>query len=203
MSIKTKQTTRKFYNKWNYKLSFSIKNSRELSYRSLEYLAANGSNPLVASIAQDLLNYDSSSYSKRIESKILDLYTNDENFFNYFLEKYQQFTRLSVSPAPGNAPDDSHVILSKKLPHDRYLYKVFLQPHKIQSVEEKQKYLDWLETQKPRVNFTDTVKNWFYKTHWNWDRRYMYVEDEKTLLMLKLKKPEALGTIYTFVVSDK
>jgi hypothetical protein len=31
----------------------------------------------------------------------------------------------------------------------------------------------------------------------------MYVEDESMLLMLKLKNPEALGTVYTFVISDK
>jgi len=203
MPIKTKQTTRKFYNKWNYKLSFSVKYIRDLSYRSLEYLLDNCPNPVVHSIAMDLSKYDKSLYAKRIETNILDLYTNDTDMFDFFSKKYNENLRLSVSPSNENLLKDPHVILAKKLPHDRYLYKVYLQPHRIDSKEEKKHYLNWLETQKPRVNFTDTVKDWFYKTHWNWDRRYMYVEDEQTLLMLKLKKPEALGTIYTFVVSDK
>jgi hypothetical protein len=202
MSIKIKKTTRKFYNKWNYKLSFSIKHARDLSYRSLDYLL-NHPNPTISLISKDLANYNSNIYARRTESNLLDLYTNDESFFNYFLENYKETIRLVVSPDNKDSLNQSHVILAKKLPYDKYLYKVYLQPHRIHSEDEKQRYLDWLETQKPRVNFTNTVKDWFYKTNWNWDRRYMYVEDEKTLLLLKLKKPEALGTVYTFVISDK
>jgi hypothetical protein len=41
------------------------------------------------------------------------------------------------------------------------------------------------------------------KTEWNWDRRYVLVEDEGTLLMLKLRNPEVMGSVYNYVLSDK
>jgi hypothetical protein len=204
MSIKIKQTTRKFYNKWNYKISFRLKNARVISTRTFEFIESHyNCDDVLLLLAKDLHNFDHSTYAKRIESNVLDLYTNDDKFFDFFLEKYKDIIRLTSAPLSNCVIENSYSIIAKKLPHDRYRYKVFLQPHKVTSKEEKIKYLDWLDTQKPKINLTDTVKDWFYKTHWNWDRRYMYVEDEQMLLMLKLKKPEALGTIYTFVISDK
>jgi len=40
-------------------------------------------------------------------------------------------------------------------------------------------------------------------TEWNWDRRYMYVEDEMTLLMIKMRSSEVLGRIYEYHIIDK
>lgn len=203
MPIKIKQTTRKFYNKWNYKLSFKLRHARDLSTKSLEHIQEHNENPTIVSLATDLHRFENSIYAKRIESNIVDLYTNDESFFQFFIEKYKNEIRQAVAPSKIETLDVPHSIIAKKFPHDRYRYKVYLQPHKMKSKDDKKKYLDWLETQKPRVNFTSTVRDWFYKTHWNWDRRYMYVEDEQMLLMLKLKNPDALGTVYSFIISDK
>jgi hypothetical protein len=159
----------------------------------------------VAKFAAELSKLDPKDYAKRIETNVLDIYTNDADIFNHFYNEFNSLVRLAFKPHPELINDDvnGHTVLVKKLPHDRYKFKVFLQPHKISSQEEKQNYISWLEKQEPKINVTDTVKDWFYKTHWNWDRRYMYVEDEQMLLMLKLKNPEALGTIYTFAISDK
>jgi hypothetical protein len=41
------------------------------------------------------------------------------------------------------------------------------------------------------------------KTDWNWDRRYVLVEDEGTLLLMKLKNSEVVGTVYNYVIVDK
>ena len=70
-------------------------------------------------------------------------------------------------------------------------------------MKEKADFIDWLSSQNSKVRISDTVKSWFLVTVWNWDRRYMYVEDEQTLLMLKLRKNEAIGTIYNYVLCDK
>jgi len=204
MSNKTKLTTRKFYNLWNYKLSFRIKGVTALRLLGLPGSSISSKSEEIEAIARELSLLDTKSYAKRIESNIIDIYTNDEKIFNNLYEKFKDYLRHSFAPHPDlESLDNGHTILTKKLPHDIYKYKVFLQPHRISSREEKEKYMDWVDKQKPKVHITDTVKNWFHKTHWNWDRRYMYVEDEQMLLMLKLKKPEALGTIYTFVISDK
>jgi hypothetical protein len=47
------------------------------------------------------------------------------------------------------------------------------------------------------------VQKWFLKTDWNWDRRYVLVEDEGTLLMMKLRNSDVVGTVYNYVVTDK
>jgi hypothetical protein len=205
MSNKVKQTTRKFYNKWTHKLSFVIKGISVIRTRSLDDAAVCAKGADICSFAKELSNFDPTHYAKRIESNTIDIYTNDPLMFVRLYTRFKDMVRLAFEPHPDlNDTDISgHTVLVKKLPHDLYRFKVFLQPHKVTSQEDKKKYINWLETQSPKIRISDTVKNWFHKTHWNWDRRYMYVEDEQMLLMLKLKNPEALGTVYTFVVSDK
>jgi len=201
---KIKQTIRKFYNKWNYKISLDIKGGGVFRiYDPSDILLMNDKSPEIHLLAQEISQIDKSLISKRIESKIFDIYTNDEKIFNRLLEVFENCVRQAYAPSSDFPLDDARVVIAKKLPHNRYQYKVFLQPHKISSKDEKVNFLKWLDTQKPRINITDTVKQWFIITSWNWDRRYMYVEDEKTLLLLKLKNPEPIGTIYTFRVSDK
>jgi hypothetical protein len=70
-------------------------------------------------------------------------------------------------------------------------------------VEAKQKFLDWLIIQSPKITCTSAVQSWFMKTDWNWDRRYVLVEDEGTLLLMKLKNSEVVGTVYNYVIVDK
>jgi hypothetical protein len=69
--------------------------------------------------------------------------------------------------------------------------------------EDKNKYIDWIKTQDPRITCTPALEKWFINTDWNWDRRYVLVEDEATVLMMKLRNTEVVGTVYKFVISDK
>jgi len=205
MSNKVKQTTRKFYNKWNYKISMLQKGVSSLRYRTPIEAADEAEHPDLKSVCLSLSTLDQSAYCKRIENHILDIYTNDKFIFDLLHQRHSNIIRTAFAPAEGieDLLSDSHSVVVKKLPHNRYRYKVFLQPHKIADAQEKHRFIDWLDTQGSRVNITETVKQWFYKTHWNWDRRYMYVEDDQTLLLLKLKNADALGTVYTFRISDK
>lgn len=205
MLNKLKQTTRKFYNKWNYKISIRQKGVSLLRYRTPIEASDETKIEDLKNVFISLSTIDQSLYCKRIENDILDIYTNDKSIFDMLCQKHSILVKNAFAPAEGieDLLSDSHSVVVKKLPHDRYRYKVFLQPHKIADMQEKINFINWLSTQGPRINITETVKNWFYKTHWNWDRRYMYVEDDKTLLLLKLKNAAALGTVYTFRVSDK
>lgn len=203
MSKKIKQTTRKFYNKWSYKVSFNLKGITALRVLSFEEVSQKSISEDVRLFVEELAKLDTSLYSKRLENQIIDIYTNDSAIFQNLHDKFNHCVRHAFAPSGQELIADGNFIVAKKLPHDRYQYKVFLQPHKISNPEEKLNFLNWLDTQVPRVSITKTVKTWFYKTHWNWDRRYMYVEDEKTLLLIKLKCSEAMGTIYSYQVSDK
>jgi hypothetical protein len=122
------------------------------------------------------------------------------------LKEFEQDVRQRSEPFENSIEllEDQRVILSKKLPHDRYRYKVYLKPHLLASdPQAKQQYLNWIEGQDNRITLTDSVKSWFMRTEWNWDRRYVLVEDEQTLLMLKLRNSDVMGRVYNYVISDK
>jgi len=200
--MKLLQTRRKFYNKWLYKVTVKINNINVFRYRDLksipyESIACKDSKK----IAKFLITID--NFQLRIENKCLDIYVNDQNHFNELIKKFESIIKHCFYPHPelistATNPKD---IIAKKLPHDRYRYKVFLKPHAIHDDLTKANYLKWLETQYPRILITDSTKKWFIKTSWNWDRRYMYVEDEQTLLLTRMKQNEVLGSIYTYKLS--
>jgi hypothetical protein len=70
-------------------------------------------------------------------------------------------------------------------------------------IDAKFKYMEWVAMQGDKIRLTPIVKDWFIKTEWNWDRRYLLVEDTATLLMLQLRSGEAIGKVYEYVVVDK
>jgi hypothetical protein len=78
-----------------------------------------------------------------------------------------------------------------------------LLPHKVKNEDQKNDFLNWCESQDGKITLSAAIKEWFLYTKWNWDRRYVLVQDEQTLLMMKLKNSDAVGTIYDYVVSDK
>ena len=153
----------------------------------------------------NLLNNYPKEWGKRIESSYVDIYTNNLNLYdelskvmvNDIIHRYEPDT------AELDLLDDRYTIVSKKLPHDRYQLRVYLQPHKIKDHDEKLSFLDWLEGQKPRVTLSKSVRDWFLYNYINWDRRYILVEDDATLLMIKLRQANVVGKVYRYVVPDK
>jgi hypothetical protein len=222
--IKFKKTKRSFYGKWVYKVSLTLKGAWVLRYGDLDSvekniqsrinkfnpvssvyvtLAANQQN--IVEFADFLKKYPKTTYAFRVESDIIDIYTNDESLFDTLLSNNQLNIRSAARP------DKTHtdILLNKKnivvnkYPHNRYRYKVFLLPHKNLNRVEKTKYMNWLESLDGKVTVSSSIKSWFIRTDWNWDRRYLLVEDESTLLMMKLKHSEFLGSIYNYVLVDK
>jgi hypothetical protein len=136
----------------------------------------------------------------------MDFYTNDRNFYEELSLKFESamLHRFEPNLETLDLLDTPQTILAAKLPHNRYHYKVYLLPHKMAGDKEsKKKYVDWLKSQDPRITCTPAVQKWFIKTDWNWDRRYVLVEDEHTLLMLKLRNSEVVGRVYNYIISDK
>jgi hypothetical protein len=134
------------------------------------------------------------------------LYTNDRVFFNNVSTNLSTLATQAFEPDEANIDllENAGAIIGKKLPHDRYRYRVYLQPHKLANDNvSKKKFIDWIKGQQPRITCTTSVENWFMKTNWNWDRRYVLVEDEQTLLMLKIRNSDVVGKIYNYQVADK
>ena len=219
--LKPKTTSRKFYNKWIYKISLklpgvavfrnydlsavpSIPFEKSKNVHSLMYKASTNKNDII-NLSQFLLQYSKDSWHKRIERDSIDLYTNDLEFFHQVLNNFSKLVKGYSVPKPTevNTLLNTDSILAKKLPFNKYRYKVFLAPHKIRSMQAKAEFIGWLKSQENRVKISDTVKRWFITTNWNWDRRYMLVEDEKTLLLLKLRLPDAIGRVYDYILTDK
>ena len=219
--LKANITNRRFYNKWLYKVTLHIPGVaifRQNSLEKIPFLNFDGQKHTHSTMARAslhrqelialssfLLKWDSELWSKRIECSSIDIYTNDKTMYtNLFLA----FEEIVIARSEPNEKDldlleNTGSIIVKKLPHNRYAYKVFLLPHKIKDRKDKKEYVNWITGQNNRILISDAVKEWFITTDWNWDRRYVLIEDSQTLLMLKLRNPEALGRIYDYVISDK
>ena len=224
-SQKTKKTSRKFYNKWLYKVSMKVNGAPVFRMEDLDKVidfcnkAGDESRPYslghkvrahkehIIEVACFLKSYDPSIWSKRVESNIVDIYTNDRQFYEDLTDKFLDTVVHRFEPDPLTEEllkDNTHYIISKKLPHDRYQFRVYLLPHKMSGDRDgKQHYLNWIKKQNEKITLTHAVEKWFLTTDWNWDRRYVLVEDEATLIMLKLRNSEVVGKIYNYVVSDK
>ena len=224
-SQKIKLTSRKFYGKWLYKISLRQAGCTIFRSYKFDYIKelcqgdsdsvrpysthqkAYANRESILRLCEILEKHDPKIWTKRIENSNLDLYTNDLEFYQQLSEEFQDIVMHQFEPDPTTVDllnNSSSAVAVKKLPHDRYQYRVYLLPHKMAGDKEgKQKYIDWLKNQGDRVTCTPAVENWFIKTDWNWDRRYILVENESTLLMLKLRNSEVVGRIYNYVLSDK
>lgn len=226
LSQKTKPTTKKFYGKWLYKVSLRLEGCTLFRTNTLEevdkfclgpkpethyWYATNAkayANRLtLLEVSNFLSGYTREDYNLRIESSFFDVYTNNFEFYQGISNKFEKILRHRHEPDVVTAKllnENKNYISVKKLPKERYNYRVYLLPHKMAKDREgKQKYVDWLKAQSPRITCTTAIEKWFVATDWNWDRRYVLVEDESMLLMMKLRNSEVVGKIYNFVISDK
>jgi len=221
--FKAKQTTKKFYNKWSYKVSLEIKGAGifrtvplsemasycdkcvDTGYRTSTETKVYNNKDQILELSNFLLGYDSSSWSKRIENSNIDFYTNDQKFYENISNQFKDHVNLRFEPdTNSNILDQPQVIVGKKLPHNKYHFRVYLLPHKMNGdKDEKERFISWVKNQNSKIRLTNSVIKWFINTDWNWDRRYVLVEDEATLLMLKLRNSSVVGRVYNYVISDK
>lgn len=202
--MKSQKTKKLFYDKWQFKATIKINQIYYLRcYDSDSINSMSGLNDLKE--FSQFLQQQTAAYAKRLEGKTVDIYTNDRMMFEDILLQFQTKIKHCFEPAAGteNLIANKKQIIAKHYPHDRYRYKVFLQPHKLTDSNDKKTFLNFIDNQGEKIRITDAVKKWFTKTSWNWDRRYIYVEDEQMLLMLKLRSADAVGAVYSYVICDK
>lgn len=224
-SLKTKTTNKKFYNKWLYKTTLRVEGSYLFRNKSLEEIKefCNGPAPAreyyalstkayankdnILKVCNFLEKYNSESYKIRVEQNCIDFYTNDKDFYEDISSTFESMLEHCFEPSESSLnilEGSDFTITVKKLPKNIYNYRVYLLPHKLaKDNEAKESFISWLKGQVPKVTCTPAIESWFIKTDWNWDRRYILVDNENTLLMLKLRNSEAVGRVYKFIVSDK
>lgn len=219
---KTKVTNKKFYNKWLYKVTLKIEGAGMLRSpfdqirevfngpepkSGYSYAARNWQHRgSLLDVIDFLESKPADIWTKRIEREYVDFYTNDKDFYEELSTVYENRLVHRFEPAEGQEDllDKVGQVIVKKLPKNRYQHRVYLLPHKMANRrEEKQQFVDWLKKQSPKITCTPAIESWFIRTDWNWDRRYVLVEDEATLLMLKLRNSEVVGRIHNFIISDK
>lgn len=182
--------------------------NKDIEFPRMEYSsfkqAAWKNKYLIVRIMDFLSQYKKEDYFMRLERDNIDFYTNDVNFYDQISLSFSVEIKHRFEPDEHSLKTltDEPIIIVKKLPKDRYNYRAYLKPHMFKGDKaSKINYLKFLDTQSPAVSISESVRSWFMTTDWNWDRRYILVEDEKTLLMLKLRNSEVLGKVYRFAVA--
>jgi hypothetical protein len=228
MTSKKKVTKRKFYGKWLYKVTLEVpgigilrskspdetleffKESKApdtKKYNNLSiYSKAINNEETITDICVFLKTIKDTEWNKRIERYFIDFYTNSEPLYNDLLNKFQSVVLHHFEPDRSTIDlfKNQYSIITNKYPHNKYRYKVYLSPHKLKKdVESKSSFLQWIDNQADKILITSTVKKWFMTTDWNWDRRYVLVDNEQTLLMLKMRNTDAIGKVYEYILSDK
>lgn len=217
--MKTKISKRKFYNKFDYKVSLQIEGCGSLRYHNIsdsKIWLENGTLPkfylsdriklavivnkdILICLCDVLMKYNNDIWHKRIEGDLIDIYTSNKDLVDELQTNLVDRVTCVFEPCTDTIKPGT--IKVKKLPGEIYNYRVYLLPHKLRgNLEEKAKYISWIKNQSSRIKITESVENWFYKTDWNWDPRYILVDEQSTLLMLKLRNPEIIGRVYKFVI---
>jgi hypothetical protein len=219
-----KKTKRKFYNKYIYKVSMEIPGAPGLRYFDFNELIEYCSKPIKETFSyrermvSDVISnkptwiklisvldqYDVETFSKRVEGTILDFYTNDVNFYEKLCEEFGEYIRLLSEPKKGTEElllSSHKQIFVNKLPFDAYQYRAYLLPHKVPNKNDRILLADWMEKQKPKITFSHSIRKWLIETDQNWDRRYIQVDSEQTILMIKLRSPQLIGQTFKYVLN--
>lgn len=230
-----KKTKKKFYNKYIYKISLRLPGAyslRTLSHQEILDFAT-GLRPPPQSDesmfststwrtknAQSIVEHGKTWISFlgiintvpknevtiRIETDILDVYTNNKILYETLCHEFANITRNRHEPAPGMKDTllySDQEIFVKELPHGMYNYQVDLKSPKSLTFNELESLADWCRSRNPAIAFTDATYSWLLKRDVFNTRRWIYVDNDSTLLMLRLRCNDLIGTVRKYVKTGK
>lgn len=219
---KTRFSNKKFYNKWTYKVTLSVPGAaifRIYTQDDIVKLMADQNHfkrksyytekavdhkDHILNIIDFLKKNRLSDMPTRIERDSIDFYTNDRSIYESMSLKFLDRLIHRAEIRQGAIIDADNIISVSKYPHGKYQYKIFLKPHKFNSdLDLKKQYLSWIDSQGEKIKMSSAVRCWFLENNYNWDPRYIYIEDESTLLMLSMRNSDAIGKVYRYHIIDK
>lgn len=218
--MKTLTTSKRFYDKWLYKVTIdfsdfemSLSRFNKLHSKIKEYCqtgdyfwnfefwqveSMDAHKTQILEFIDVMESYPKDSWYTRLEY-YFTVFTNDIKLYDELSAKYVIVER-SEPDLSNISLIEPNTISVKKLPFGRYQYKVYLKPHKIVDPVEKLEYIKWMKTQVPRITFSEPIRDWIMYTRWSGDARYILVEDEYTLLLIRMRNQAIIGRIYRHVV---
>ena len=135
------------------------------------------------------------------------------NSFNFYLEEKTQFDKMvknlkpwirSVTQPTSDEDlaallDNKKIVICNKLPLKKYKYRVFI--NRKMPVNRRENFHTWLENYGDAVRISKSSKRWLNGHGWMYDP-FMYIEDSKLLLMVKMSLGEYVGKTEEFVLSN-
>jgi hypothetical protein len=145
-------------------------------------------------------------YALRISRLHTDVYFNNKLLFDKICADCHDFITLCVVPDSSSIPllEKHNTVVVKVLPFTKFEFKVYLKPSMIVGEESRKLFYEWLISQGDKIRTSKKLKHWIISIEKHYSRRkFVYVDTEKTLLLLTMKNASAIGTIYRYVVNDK
>jgi len=211
MQIQKLKSSKLFYNKWPYKIECTIVGASRLSYLGAETCRLFCAGEIPDAIPHWIRNY---KMSKTDRQQLLHFTNNAEPFlklkdqlqirtenkhFNFFCKDKVLLENIynALEPwvinvyGPSNDEelnfmlDNGHKkILRDDLPKNGYQYKIYLK--ETLELDKRLDFLSWLEKFPDKVIISKTTKYWLTGGRkWSYSP-FMYVKDEKMLMMIGL-----------------
>lgn len=180
-TIQTKYTTRVFNKKYKYKIAFLTKAAslfrKDLSEPKALYIShcSDADKKFALMLIANLKKM--SDYSLRVESPIVNFYTNNANDIEILAKIDPAKVKYVSYPQPGSETKlDQGLILTKRLDYD---YRITMGPT-------KQNYTNFLVWAKDkRIKLPKTAQRMLAKDR-AWGGYYFYVKDDKLLTLVKM-----------------
>jgi hypothetical protein len=223
VKIPVKKTSRKFYRKWLYKVSFNLPgcsifrdNRYDLTEDQIEFInhqwfridhwretEQRTRTADLSKMSALLCRFDRKEWQYRIEYTCFDVYTSNREMYQALISS-ELADKISECHEPDvdsiKILDDPNNQIVTDYPHGRYRFKVFLNPTKLSgSVSAREDVANWLLAQNPKIHCTETVADWFETARSGSSLRYVLVDDDATLLLLKLRAGGAVTRIYNYI----
>lgn len=230
-----KKTKKKFYNKYIYKVSLKLEGAyalRTLGHQEILDFATGlrappqsddyefstqtwrqknahliqSNSKVWISLLGILNSVPKEESTVRIETDILDIYTNNKSLYESLCYEFSDITRTRHEPAPGMTDtllDSNQEIFVKELPHCMYNFQVDLKTPKSLTFEELENLADWCKSRRPAIAFTDATYKWLVKRDMFNTRRWIYIDTESTLLMLRLRCNDLVSTVRKYIKTGK
>lgn len=168
------------------------------------YLTKKNRSNLV-NLLEKLLEYLEIGIPTRLESEKLNFYLSDEEIFKKVLDDLAPWVYLIAQP--GTAGDlellhsKNHIILSNKLPHGKYKFKVMLNTSGI-TTSKRNDVHSWLKKHNDVYLMTEDTHYWFSGNKGYPNEPFVYVKTTQDLMMLHLYMAEMAKKTYEYVLRD-